>query len=882
MESMFYNCHSLKEIDLTKLATGSVTTMKNMFSGCRALTYLDLSNMDTSLVTDMRNIFFNCIKLTSINLENFNTSLVNDMQSMFNGCNSLISLNLSSFNTSMVTNMKSMFFYCNNLISLDLSNFNFENTIDMSSMLSGCINLIYINFYNYNDDFNINIKNIFYGTSDNLILYINNSSNTDKIKYQLTSLQCITYNLSINIKEKRRIINDKRICLNECINSEFYKYEYNYLCYKECPIGTYSLNNNRYICEENQVECIKSYQFINLVDKSCIKYCNSEDFFNKKCSLSNNNIENKKILISNIINEIEDGTIDKLIKEYLYKNKNDLLIKENDILYQVTTALNQNNKDYKNISTIKLGELENIIKEKYNISKDNTLIIVKIEQNIEGLLIPFIDFEIFNPKTKEKLDLNFLNDDNSNFEFYIPVYINETSLYKYELNSSYYNDICNTLSENGYDITLYDRKNEYINKNLSLCQNNCKYMRYDYSNKKVICQCNIKERISFLSQNNETIFLSNIKFVKSLLNLNVMKCYKLLFSKKGLIKNIGNYLFLLLIILYIIFAFLFYIKGFNSLCKLINDILIFKNEEYKYEINPNDPFKDVKKNKFNNLENISSPKNHKKLNNKNRIYKIGSQSQTNLDFTISSDAINIEKKYPKSRKENQIIYTDYEINHFSYEVAIKNDQRTIFQLYFSFLKVNLFALYIFKNNNKEYNSYIIKINLFLFYIAIFLFVNALFFNDSMMHIIFESKNKLNFINMLPNILYSTIICNIIIYITNRLSLSERNLLELKNEKNKYNLKAKTILVIKFLIIKYIIFFIISILFLIFFWYYLSCFCSVFSNTQIYLIKNTLISILISVIYHLIICLFPSIFRTSALKGVSGKLLYTISQIIQLF
>ena len=136
--------------------------------------------------------------------------------------------------------------------------------------------------------------------------------------------------------------------------------------------------------------------------------------------------------------------------------------------------------------------------------------------------------------------------------------------------------------------------------------------------------------------------------------------------------------------------------------------------------------------------------------------------------------------------------------------------------------------------------------------------------------------------MLPNILYSTIISNIIICITNRLSLSEKNLLELKKERNKYNLKPKSIVVIKLLIIKYIFFFIISIFFLIFFWYYLSCFCCVFSYTQIYLIKNTLISILISVIYHLIIYLFPCIFRICALKGVSGKLLYIVSQYIQFF
>ena len=73
-------------------------------------------------------------------------------------------------------------------------------------------------------------------------------------------------------------------------------------------------------------------------------------------------------------------------------------------------------------------------------------------------------------------------------------------------------------------------------------------------------------------------------------------------------------------------------------------------------------------------------------------------------------------------------------------------------------------------------------------------------------------------------------------IVKRVFLSRKNLLELKKEKNQYNLKGKTMIVLKCLIIKYIIFFSLSILLFIFFWYYLSCFCSVYSNTQIYLIK----------------------------------------------
>ena len=568
--------------------------------------------------------------------------------------------------------------------------------------------------------------------------------------------------------------------------------------------------------------------------------------------------------------------MDKLIKEVLDEKKNDLIIKENDTLYQITTSFYQNNNDYKNISSINLGEFENIIKENYNIPKNEPLIIFKIEQNIEGLLIPFIDFEIFNPETKEKLNLSDFNNERVYIEIYIPVSINESELYKYELNSSYYNDICNTLSINGYDITLYDRKNEYIKNNMSLCQSNFKYIRYDYLNKKAICQFNIQERIPLFEQSNEKLFLYDIENDKNFTNFNVMKCPKLLFSKKGLIKNIGNYFFSLIIILYIILAILFYIKGFDYLCKQINEILHFKNEQN----NLKKILKKEKQNKENNLDIISSSKKNREGNN---ISKNNSDIQTNMDMSISRDIINKfnEKNSQKTENEMKIYYIDYEINHFSYDDAIKKDKRTFLEFYFSYLKLNLLLLFIF-NKKKDYNSNIIKFSLLLFFLAIFLVVNALFFNDSMMHKIYEKKNKFNFFCIIPELVYSTIICDIIMSIVKRVFLSRKNLLELKKEKNQYNLKGKTMIVLKCLIIKYIIFFSLSILLFIFFWYYLSCFCSVYSNTQIYLIKNTLIIIFISIIYRFIIYLIPCIFRFFALKGTSGKILYKTSQYIKLF
>ena len=73
----------------------------------------------------------------------------------------------------------------------------------------------------------------------------------------------------------------------------------------------------------------------------------------------------------------------------------------------------------------------------------------------------------------------------------------------------------------------------------------------------------------------------------------------------------------------------------------------------------------------------------------------------------------------------------------------------------------------------------------------------------------------------------------------------------------------------------------SILFLLFFWYYLSSFGAVYKNTQIYLIKNILISFGLSMIYPFVINLLPAFVRLYSLNNSNRESLYKFSTIIQI-
>ena len=150
-----------------------------------------------------------------------------------------------------------------------------------------------------------------------------------------------------------------------------------------------------------------------------------------------------------------------------------------------------------------------------------------------------------------------------------------------------------------------------------------------------------------------------------------------------------------------------------------------------------------------------------------------------------------------------------------------------------------------------------------------------------MHQIYEDHGVFNFIFQIPQIIYSTIISIVIRTLLSLLSLSEKNIIEIKNQETLETAKNTAKEKQKCLLIKFIIFFTISFSFLVFFWYYISCFCAVYKNTQIYLIKDTAISFGTSLIYPFVINLIPGFLRIHSINNGRKKCLYRISKIIQL-
>ena len=202
---------------------------------------------------------------------------------------------------------------------------------------------------------------------------------------------------------------------------------------------------------------------------------------------------------------------------------------------------------------------------------------------------------------------------------------------------------------------------------------------------------------------------------------------------------------------------------------------------------------------------------------------------------------------------------DFEINSLEYEEAFNLDKRNYFQYYISLLKNNHPIMFSF-SSYKDYNSRIIKMFLFFFSFSLNFTVNALFFSDETMHKIYQDKGEYNFLYQIPQIIYSTLISRFIDTLIKKFALSQDNIVELKQEKENNNVDRKYFKTLRILKIKFISFFVSTFIMLSFFWYYIICFCGIYENTQTHLIKDSVISLITSLLYPFAMDLIPGIFR----------------------
>ena len=724
-------------------------------------------------------------------------------------------------------------------------------------------------------------------------------------------------------------------CL-ECDNNYPMGFKINeyFNCFQNCTYYYYFDNESNYYCTDYNT-CPNEYP--TLVKKECKK---SKDNEIKGLINNINNDKNTKEEEINyydtVLTNIEDYYTSKNFDTSNLDNGNDEAIEIGKAKVTFTTSENQKNNLDSDMTTIDLGDCEQSLRQTYNLTNGEKLYIKMLEISQEGYQIPKVEYDVYaklDGKNLTKLSLDSCK--NSKISLLIPV-SKVDNIDKLNSSSGYYTDFCYvSSSDNGTDITLNDRKNEYTSK--AVCQDDCDFVSYNYTTKKAKCSCKAKKSSSSFADMkiDKNKLLDNFKNLKNIANFKLLKCVKVLFSKIGISKNVGFYIFIFFIIFHTIVLILFYNKKLDTLIKKIkyltfaikyfnlkkaeekcekkekgekkeklDEIIeieskLKKNREVESnrirfnEINDNninnEKNEDDKKIKFKKKRKKKKKKKRNKAHKEEKIDDINKNDDNIININFINNIItdgNNKKQFENNFKIDDftnlaaiIDYIDDEINDFSYDSSLKYDKRTYWQFYISLIKTKHELIYAFFYN-KDYNSKIIKIDLFVFGFALNYAVNGLFFNDDTMHDVYENKGLFDVSYQLPLIVYSSFISMFLSALVQMLGMSNDAIIDFKQSEEINNINERAEKLIKKLKIKFVFYFILSYILLLFFGYYISMFDAVYRNTQYLLLEDTMMGFGLSLISPFLIYLLPGIFRISALAAPqqNKRCLYNFSKL----
>ena len=473
------------------------------------------------------------------------------------------------------------------------------------------------------------------------------------------------------------------------------------------------------------------------------------------------------------------------------------------------------------------------------------------------------------------------------------------------------------------------RRDEYVNKNLSICEEDCDFNKYVQNNKRAFCSCYTKIKFPLISEIkfDKDKILSNFENINNIANFQMIKCWKLLYNKNNLFKNSANYISIVLFILSIISIYVFILFNVKNIKIYLmqfsnnkNDNEKTKNNDINIESN-NKKNKNINKNKKkstnrrkNNLLNFQN--NQKKVEQnstlniaKNEIINLNI-NHINNNFIINakqeSEGKKIKRKLKESKiKKNKRTRNKIELNeskNTSNALKIKNidsSNQILTLKKDKLIKNKKFISYNdYELNNLSYEE--AKLNDYRTYcqyyisllrtkhIFIFTFCYNQDYNSQMIKIyIFFFTFALNY--LISTMFYSDstmekiynddgsfdftyqlpkMFYSLVISSFLKFLINFLGLYEQKIILYKMNNQSHfSQKTLSIIKLKIEFFFIITYIVLFFLWIFLGCFCAVYKNTQIHLLLDVSSSFGLSFITPFFIYLLPGLFRIPSLKKI---------------
>ncbi len=728
------------------------------------------------------------------------------------------------------------------------------------------------------------------------------------------------------------LIVPKGRCIDKCENDNTYKYSYYGTCIDQnIPETTQNIisttqsliQETTYIENSNTVNTVLTEEKNN---DSSLYHCLNDSTLINECFINdaNNITETLDLIRSNILSNYEPQSLKSSVFQGAGQYKIQITTQQNEL-----SLLSLGNLSYYGLSVIDLGECETLLKKEYNISEGDALIILKKEKETNKASEKDIEYELYEPYNKTLLNLSICSDVNINIYMKVDLSddiktISEDLEKKgyniFDINDPFYTDICTPYkSSSKSDMLLSDRINDIYNNDDAQCQDNCYFSNYIDGSNVINCTCHIQQEekleIKKIDKLNPKTLSQSFYYVLKYSNYKIFKCYKLVFDKSVFTKNKGGIILFILFFLYLMCLIVHIIKGLTSLKEKLGESIeeqkrlsTYKNtenfppkkirssmkhgggnkgslvtleenaksEKVKFEKEP----KKIKRSKTKAFKEKKDKKNIKKSSSSKEILK-PDKSRKSSKFKIKiQDRKESEGELNDYEKEKKNM-DDFQLNDLKYEEALKYDQRNFFRTYYSIIKREHRIIFTFFVCN-DYNLAPVKLSKFIFLLATDMTMNVFFFSDSSMHKIYLNYGKYDFVQQIPQIIYSTIVSQILEVFLCYLSITDSLIYEIKDLP--YDSKTRQKIRDTFTCIKrkLVIYFIFTFLFFLVYWYIVAVFCAVYENTQITFIKDSLFSSLFGFIYPFVLYLFPSVFRKLALNCKNNTCLYKFSGILPFF
>ena len=220
-------------------------------------------------------------------------------------------------------------------------------------------------------------------------------------------------------------------------------------------------------------------------------YTNLIDIINSTISIGKELLENK-------INIDKEDIIDNIpqIINYIEIGENyEIKGEDYTIIIRPINATHSANSTY-----INFKECEKLLRDVLNISSSRIITFLQMEiTNKDKSLVNQVEYQVYDDK-KTLLNLSICKDidieityamkDNS-LDMNSISEFNDKGIDVFNINDSFFNDICHPYSESNNDIVLADRIRD-IYQNYSLCDDGCSYIGLDLINKTISCDCKVK------------------------------------------------------------------------------------------------------------------------------------------------------------------------------------------------------------------------------------------------------------------------------------------------------------------------------------------------------------------------------------------------------